>query len=154
MSIAPSILETLPYVGMVRIRTCAGVGAFGLSSSVRQLVDERSPTKFPAIRGVDAKPDGMIDGRQDGLVLGARAGLRADLDAPVADVGSRRRAFRDVNAGAVFSDCGGAKLPEPKRKEVRQEPMVRGLSAGGEWIRTCMGLFPVKGFFRFIASSL
>ena len=36
----------------------------------------------------------------------------------------------------------------------RVEPMVRGTPHRREMIRTCMGLFPVKWLFRFIASSL
>ena len=35
-----------------------------------------------------------------------------------------------------------------------QEPKVCRLFPGGDWIRTCMGLFLSSGSFRFITSSL
>jgi len=51
--------------------------------------------------------------------------------------------FRVIEVGSQ-SRCGS----------VAEEPMVCRLTAGGRWIRTCMGLSLSSGVFRFIASSL
>jgi class 3 adenylate cyclase len=56
-----------------------------------------------------------------------------------------------AEAGGI---CVSARVQGAERNEVRQEPMVRGLSAGGRWIRTCMGLFLSSGSFRFVTGSL